>query len=85
MFGIYLGIYNTTHFNNVHTTHLNIDATVITDGRYGNGTTEVYLSSQYCRQKYNNIKYCSLNIGNQCNSFGCQYNRIGLKCHGKLL
>ena len=58
-------------------------ATVITDGRYGTGTTEIFLTSPYCRSEYNNIRYCSLSSsGSQCSPVTCRYNRIGLKCYG---
>ena len=58
-------------------------ATVITDGRYGTGTTEIFLTNPYCRSEYNNIKYCTLSSsGSQCSPLTCSYNRIGLKCYG---
>ena len=42
------------------------------------------MSTPYCSHTYTNIRYCSLyNYGySQCSSYGCQYNRLGLKCYG---
>ena len=60
---------------------------IIFDGRYGNGTSDLYMSIPYCSHTYTNIRYCSLYNyhTSQCGNYQCQYHRMGLKCYGMLL
>ena len=58
-------------------------ATLIRDGRYGNETSEIFLSNIYCRRVHQSIGSCNFYQSNQCNSYGCSYNKLGLKCYGK--
>ena len=74
----------TTSYILNHSFCISVVAKIITDGRYGTGTSGLYISTPYCSHTYTNIRYCSIyNYGySQCSTYGCQYNRLGLKCYG---
>ena len=61
-------------------------AKIITDGRYGTGSFDLYMSLPYCYQVSSNISDCYIypDVYSQCGNYECQHNRVGLKCYGMI-